>query len=579
MSSPKQRLAEALSQAAASLGATLTPDEVARTLSTPPDRTLGDLAWPAFPLAKTLRKAPPVIAAELVAALQPLLADDALFGAITAAGGYVNVLLDRDRQLRTLLTAATAEDWGRGQSGVGRTVALDYSSPNIAKPFGIGHLRSTAIGHALANLYAEQGWKVVAVNHLGDWGTQFGKLIVAWKSWGDEAALAADPIGHLYDLYVRFHKGAEDDPSLDEQGRAWFRKLEQGDDEATTMWQRFRDVSLRAFQAIYARLGVTFDHYWGEAFYNDKLDPLIAQLEASGLTRISDGALVVDVGEELPPCLIRKSDGATLYATRDLAAAIYRYEQLQFDRFLYVVGAAQSVHFRQVFAVLERMGHPAAAGCVHVPFGMILGMSTRKGTLVFLEDILERGRTQVAEILAEREYLSEDERMTIAEQVAVGAVVFYDLSRNRIKDYDFDWDLMLRGLRPGESGRTGVYLQYTHVRLQAVEAQWLERRGSLPNPTTIDVSRLSEEITLDLTRELEKFPAVLKAAVDEDEPSLLSRYLLDLAGAFNAWYSGGHRILDDDEATADARITLARAVRHTIARGLGILGVPCPARM
>ncbi len=580
MTEPRQILARLLADAIAELGAELAPDEVSALLAVPPNRELGDLAFPCFQLARSLRQAPPAIAATLVASLQARAAEAPAFASFAAAGPFVNAKLDPADRARRIVTAANDAAWGGASHETPPVLGIDYSSPNIAKPFGIGHLRSTAIGAALRNIYTHLGWKVVGVNHLGDWGTQFGKLMAAFERWGDAAELDRDPISHLYDLYVRFHREVETEPALDDVGRDWFLRLERGDPPAVAYWERFRALSLREFERIYARLGVTFDHYWGEAHYNDKLDAVIEDVERAGLAVTSEGALVVPLDDlDLPPCLIRKSDGATLYATRDLAAARYRHAELGFDRFLYVVGAAQTVHFRQVFAVLERMGYGWASSLVHVPFGLIQGISTRRGTLVFLDDILDRGRDQALEVLRERDGLSDDERAEIAEQVAIGAIVFYDLLRNRMRDYDFDWDQMLRGLRPGEPGKTGPYLQYTHVRLRSVEDGYTERYGAPPALDAIDFALLSDDAASGVVAELERWPAVVRAAADEYEPSEISRYLLDLAAAFNSFYSGGHRIVSDDPALSAARTALVAAVRNTLGIGLALLGVPRPARM
>lgn len=580
MSEPRTQLAELLAAAAQSIGASITAEDALGLLTVPPNRTLGDLAFPCFLLARTLKQAPPVIASSLTAALVPLLGPYPQFAAATAAGPFVNVKLDASQRARAVLTSAVLPSWGAGDEGRRKVLGIDYSSPNIAKPFGIGHLRSTAIGNALKNLYTHRGWTVVGINHLGDWGTQFGKLMCAFERWGDADALETRPIEHLYELYVRFHKDVETEPALDDEGRAWFRRLEQGDDAAVAYWKRFRSLSLREFERIYARLGVTFDHDWGEAHYEDMLEPLIADLEQAGITEVSEGATVVKLDElNLPPCLIRKSDGATLYATRDLAAARYRHDQLGFSRFLYVVGAAQSAHFQQVFAVMRKMGWQWADSCVHVPFGLIQGISTRKGTLVFLDDILDRGKNAARDVLAEREHLSDADKDAIAEQVAIGAIVFYDLLRNRMRDYDFDWDQMLRGLRPGEPGKTGPYLQYTHVRLRSVEEQYVERWGALPEPEAVPFALLADDASEGVVAEIERFGSVVATAVRDDEPSEVSRYLLDLAAAFNSYYSGGNRIVSDDPELSKARVHLVRAVRNTLGIGLGLLGVPRPERM
>ena len=558
---------------------TLSVDEVAALLAAPPKPELGDFAFPCFLLARALKQAPPAIAAKL--AEQLAANPDSGFASVAALGPYINLKLDPAARTARVVSAALRAGWGSLPDGTGKTVGIDYSSPNIAKPFGIGHLRSTAIGQALANLHRTLGYRVVAINHLGDWGTQFGKLMAAFERWGDESALQADPIQHLYDLYVRFHEEAKANPALDDEGRGWFRRLEQGDPAAHAYWERFRALSLREFHRIYERLGVSFDHEWGEAFYNNMLAALVDDVKATGLTEESEGALVVKLDDlGLPPCLIIKSDGATLYSTRDLAAARYRYEQLGFEKFLYVVGHAQAVHFKQVFAVLQRMGYDWADRCIHVPFGMILGISTRKGTLVFLEDILNRGKELVREIMADREGFTDAERELVAEQVSIGAIVFYDLSRGRIKDYPFEWDAILRGLRPGEHGPTGPYLQYTHVRLRALEEKFAEKFGALPEALANEATEaLHTADCAHLVALLERYPATLRQAASELEPAVISRFLLELAEGFNTFYSSGTRVLSDDEAATRARIALVVAVRRTLAHGLTLLGVPCPARM
>ncbi len=579
MTDTRSLLATLLSQAAEDAGATLSTDEARDLLTEPPRREMGDIAFPCFVLSKQLRTSPAAIATTLCDAIAGAVSDAPALGGVNAAGPYLNFTVDSAYHAAGVLRAATDEGYGRGSEGEGQTIGIDFSSPNIAKPFGIGHLRSTSIGNALGNIFRMLGYRVVGINHLGDWGTQFGKLMFAYESWGNEEALVKDPITHLYDLYVRFHKAAEEDETLLDEGRAWFKRLEDGDEQATAYWQRFRDLSLREFERIYERLGVSFEHYWGEAYYNDMLAPLVEDLDRAGLTEVSDGAVVVDMSElDMPPCLIVKADGATLYATRDLAAARYRYEQLQFKQFLYIVGAEQTVHFRQVFEVLRRMNYSWAEDCHHIPFGRIHGISTRKGTLVFLDDILNKGKERVAEIMADKPF-SDQERELITEQVTVGAVLFYDLSRNRIKNYDFDWDLMLRGLRPGESGQTGPYLQYTHTRLASLERQYIETHGELPDPAAVDYALLGEDAARALITHIEKFPELLRHAARDYEPAQVSRYAIEIAELFNSFYSGGHKVVSEDRALSAARITLANATRRTLATSLGLLGVPLPARM
>jgi arginyl-tRNA synthetase len=577
-------IASLLSTAASALGADVSESALFDALTAPKNRDHGDVAFPCFVLAKPLRQAPPAIAAALVDALAGPVAASASIASVEALGPYLNFRLDHAARAAAVLVPAASPTFGQQALGAGKTIGIDYSSPNIAKPFGIGHLRSTAIGHALANLFETLGYRVVGVNHLGDWGTQFGKLMAAFEARGDRDALDADPIQHLYDLYVWFHAEMKERPELAELGRAWFRKLEAGDAQAQAYWTEFRALSLREFERIYARLGVSFDHYWGEAFYEPMLEPLVSDLHAAGLLTTSEGAEVVHVGDDVPPCLIRKSDGATLYATRDLAAARYRYEQLGFDQFLYVVGAPQSVHFDQVFRVLGQMGYAWADRLHHVPFGHIHGISTRQGTLVFLEQILDEGKQRVLEFLAaEKPEYEGAQRDAIAEAVAIGAVVFYDLSRNRIKDYDFSWDLMLKGLQKGEKGNTGIKLQYAYARLCSVEEQYRERYGTLPDAATVDFGQLGEPEAQALVAILEKFETTLQQAATQYEPAVVSRYALELADAFNSFYShedkAHYRIVSDDAARSAARVVLVGGVKNALGTALRILGVPHPERI
>jgi len=569
-----------VARASQSLGWSVDPAEVAAALAAPRAREHGDVAFPVFVLARALQTPPPAVAASLAGAIQQFIAAFPAVASVEQVGPYLNFRFNPASRARAVLTAATSAAYGEQTVGDGRRIGIDYSSPNIAKPFGIGHLRSTAIGAAIARIHRALGYDVVGINHLGDWGTQFGKLIVAFERWGDRAALDANPIQHLYDLYVRFHASVEAEPALEDQARAAFKRLEDGASVERAYWQEFRALSLREFERIYARLGVSFDHDWGEAFYNDKLDAIVDEIAATGLTTVSDGALVVPLDElDLPPCLLRKQDGATLYATRDLAAAKYRVETLGLDRLLYVVGAAQGVHFKQVFEVCRKVGYSWADRLTHVPFGMILGISTRKGTLVFLEQILDEGRARVMEHLATKDDFTDAEREQIAEEIAIGAVVFYDLSRNRIKDYEFSWEQMLKGLRPGERGATGVYLQYTLARLNSVLDRYTDVFGALAPAEDVDFAHLATDTELPLVAHIETWPATIRDAADALEPALIARYALDLAELFNSFYSGGNKIVTDDPALSAARATLVAATRNVLDHALRLLGVPRPARI
>jgi arginyl-tRNA synthetase len=438
--------------------------EVYAAITTPPDPGLGDYAFPCFALAKERRQSPNAIAAELARRVGPF----GPFARVQAVGGYVNFSLESSALVRATLTAFGASDEGKG-----RTICVDYSSPNIAKPFHVGHLRSTVIGAALIRIHRFLGYAVVGVNHLGDWGTQFGQILAAFSQWGEGPPEAAT-VASLNELYVRWNREEKDDSGKREIARQWFKRLEDGDPEARRLWAAFRDVSLREFDRIYSLLGVTFEAVAGESFYNDRIEAAVRALEAKGLPQVSEGALVVPLDDRgMPPFIVRKADEATLYGTRDLAAALYRYETYGFDRLLYVVGAPQTLHFRQLFAVLELMGCDWASRCVHVPFGQVLlrgkRLSSRAGGTVSLEELIERGLEMCREILAPRE-MAPHQKETIARAVAVGAIVFNDLKTRRIKDVEFDWDQVLSYDPETKAfkGETGPYLQYTHTRLSSL---------------------------------------------------------------------------------------------------------------
>jgi arginyl-tRNA synthetase len=538
--------------------------ELRRSIEVPPSIQLGDYAFPCFPLAKTLRKAPQAIASELARTFQPT----ALIREAQATGPYINFFVDRVAYSQMGLAAIVEQDatYGRSEEGVGKTVVIDYSSPNIAKPFGVGHLRTTVIGHALYRIYTHLGYRVMRINHLGDWGTQFGKLIVAFKRWGSEAELASHPIQTLYELYVRFHTEVETQPEIEEEARVWFKRLEDGDPEARAIWQRFRDLSLQEFAHIYDRLGIGFDSQAGESFYEPYLEPTIERIRQAGLATVSDQALIVDLRPyNMPPCLLRKKDEATLYATRDLAAAIYRYETYTFAKMLYVVGSDQRLHFQQVFKVLELMGFPWAKDCVHVDFGLIKfndeKMGTRRGNIIFLEDMLDRAVELAEQIVHEKNPTLANKR-EVAEAVGIGAVVFADLSTRRIKDINFEWEKVLTF-----EGETGPYVQYTHARACSVL-----RKANQPVRAEVDCTPLTPDEDFALVRLLVDYPAVLRRAAEHYEPFFVADYLLTLAEAFNKYYHN-YRILTDDARLREARLLLVKAVQIILHSGLHMLGI------
>lgn len=544
--------------------------ELQRAIEVPPSVELGDYAFPCFPLAKTLRKAPQAIATELATAFQ----STALIKEARAAGPYVNFFVDRVAYTRAGLGAILEQGSGYGKSteGVGKTVVIDYSAPNIAKPFGVGHLRSTVIGNALYRIHDHLGYRVMRINHLGDWGTQFGKLIVAFKRWGNETDLTTHAIQTLYDLYVRFHSEVETQPELEDEARGWFKRLEDGDPEARAIWQRFRDLSLQEFARIYERLGITFDSQAGESFYEPYLDQTIERIRQAGLVSVSDEALIVDLRPyNMPPCLLRKKDEATLYATRDLAAAMYRHETYGFWKMLYVVGADQRLHFQQVFKVLELMGFPWAQDCVHVDFGLIRfhdeKMGTRRGNIIFLEDVLDRAVELAEQIVHEKNPELPNKRQ-VAEAVGIGAVVFTDLSTRRVKDVNFEWEKVLTF-----EGETGPYVQYTHARACSVL-----RKADQPLRPDVDYSPLTQDEAFDLVRLLTDYPPVLRRAAENSEPFFVTDYLLTLSERFNKYYHN-YRILTDDTAVREARLWLVKSVQTVIESGLTMLGIKAPEEM
>ncbi|WP_066685243.1 arginine--tRNA ligase [Christensenella intestinihominis] len=560
----KTALAETIAKAAE-----LPAGQVAEMIETPPDPKMGDAALPCFKLAKELRKVPPVIAQELAEKIE---APD-FVERVEVAGGYLNFFYDRKFYAESVLDAlgAAGENWGRSEIGAGKTVVIDYSSVNIAKPFHIGHLSSTAIGSALYKIYKYLGYNVVGVNHLGDWGTQFGKLIAAYKMWGNDDEINRDSVSAMLKLYVRFHEEAEKDESLNEQGRAWFKKIEDGDEEALRIFGWFKELTLREAKRVYALLDVQFDSFAGESFYNDKIPAVLDELRGKKLLEQSEGAWVVRLDEEgLPPAIILKSDGTTLYATRDLAAAEYRKKTYDFYKNLYVVAYQQNLHFKQLFAVLKKMGHEWASGCEHVAFGMVSledgTMSTRKGKIVLLEDVLKKAVEKTLAVIEEKNPGLADKEQ-VASDIGIGAVIFSTLSQSRIKDITFSFDRVLN-----YDGETGPYVQYTHTRCASVLARHQDTGADA------DLSVLENDDAFAVLKLLAAFPQTIVAASEKNEPFYVTRYLLDLAQAFNKYYYE-YRIIDDNAAQTNARVALTRAVKDTLKTGLKLLGIKAPNKM
>lgn len=537
----------------------------------PAEPAHGDLSFATFPLAKAQKKAPPAIAASLAQSVKvPGLE-------IAAAGPYVNARFAVVPFTQEVIDAARAPDYGKGDEGAGKTVVIDYSSPNIAKPIAFHHIRSTVIGHALANLYRSQGYQVQGINYLGDWGKQFGLVAVGFQEYGDPAKKG--DMGHLVEVYVKANARAEKDPEFDTYARNFFKRMEEDDPAALALWKEFRDVSLKDFAKIYQRLGIQHEHIEGESRYQGKMEPVVEEISKKIGTRESQGALIVDLpyADNEPPILLKKADGSTLYITRDLAAAMDRYERFHFDQSLYVVAADQALHFKQLFRVLEKLGKEWASRCLHVPFGRVHGMSTRKGQVVLLNDVLDEAKARALEKVQENQKagrISTNDPEALAEQIGLGAIVFGDLKNRRATDYTFDWDDVLNF-----EGHTGPYLQYAHARAVNV----LRKGGGAPKSYDAALLALPEEQAL--VRELARLPVAIQDALTYNEPSSVSRLLLDVAASFSRWYTLGNQerdkrvLVEGNEPVRNARLALTDAVRSTLASGLSLLGVPTPENM
>ena len=544
--------------------------DILAMIETPPNPEMGDAALPCFPFARTLRKAPPAIAAQLAEQIGEVPG----IARIEVVGGYLNAFWDPAAFVADVLEQVATGSFGTSTEGEGKTIVMDYSSINIAKRFHIGHLSTTLIGSVLSRVYRQLGYTTARVNHLGDWGTQFGKMIAAFLRWGDEARLAERGIEELTELYQRFYQEEQTDEALAAEGREWFRRMEEGDSQALDIFNRFKEMTLRDAEKIYEKLNVQFDSYAGESFYSDKMQPVIDHLRNKGLLVQSEGAWVVDLeAEKMPPCLILKSDGATLYTTRDLAAALYRANTYHADRILYIVAYHQDLHFRQWFTVAKKAGWDWADNLEHVAYGMVSyegqALSTRKGTMVLLEEVLERAVQKAADVLDEKNPNLQD-KANVARQVGIGAVIVSTLLNNRIKDIDFTWDRALNF-----DGETGPYLQYTAVRCQS-----LLRKGSfVPGDANVfDANELTDALAFAAAKQLSLYPDILREVIARNEPYLLTRYLLGLAQAFNAFYYA-NRILDAAPAARVARLALANAVLSVLTDGLGLLGVEVPDAM
>lgn len=552
----------------------LSENEIYEWIEVPTDEKLGDFSFPCFRLAKTMKKAPQMIAEELKTNLS---FEENTIKQIEVVGGYLNFFISEEMYVKNVLTeiAEKQENYGSSTIGNGKNVVVDYSAPNIAKPFHIGHLRSTVIGGALYRIYKMLGYQCTGVNHLGDYGTQFGKLIEGYKRWGEEYNIEENPIDELTKIYVRINNLCNEDEAVLEACRNNFKKLEEGDEYCVSLWTKFRELSLKEFQRVYDLLQVDFDSWNGEAFYSDKMGEVIDILKQKNLLVSSEGAMVVDLSKEnMPPCIIEKTNGSTTYATRDLAAILYRARTYDFDKAIYVTSYEQILHFKQVFEVAKNFDFDEkyAKGLVHVPFGMVQlktgKMSTREGNVIKLEDLLNEAISRVKTIIEEKNPSLENKE-EIAKKIGIGAVIFNDLYNSRIKDEIFDWDIMLNF-----NGETGPYMQYIYVRTKSL----MEKAGYVPNIDEVDFSKLQDNASLKVVKTLYQFETILKQAAEKYEPYIVARYLIDLAQSFSSFYNE-NKIIGEEKAVADARLYLSYATGIVLKTGAGLLGIQMPERM
>ena len=576
----KQQLAILISQNIEGV----TAEDILPLLETPPKPELGDYAFPCFRFAKTLHKSPNLIAEELADTIRKAsdssnpenTAPDSpsFIEEIKVQGAYCNFYIKKDYYVQTMLEEAAKENFGGSEIGKGQAICIDYSSPNVAKNFHVGHLRTTIIGNSLYKIYSKLGYQVNRINHLGDWGTQFGKLIVAYKTWGSKEAVEERGIAELMDLYVKFHAEAEKDESLIDQARAWFVKMEQGDEEALSIWQWFKVISMVEYRRVYNLLNVDFDSFAGESFYRDKTQAIVDRLEDAKLLTESDGAYIVDLSDyDMAPCIIKKADGGSIYATRDLAAIYYRKETYHFVKCLYVTGQEQKLHFRQVFKVIELLGNDWAADqLIHIPYGLVslegAKLSTRSGNIIYAEDILLEAISKVKEIIAEKNPNLENKEEA-ARIVGVGAIMFHDLYNQRIKDVSFKWENVLNF-----DGETGPYVQYTHARCCSL----LRAVPDFSEDAAIDYSVLTDPDSLALLKSNSKFPKAVQDAADKYEPFLISRFAIEVAQSFNRFYNS-NRINVEDTTVRNARLKLTAVTKNTLREALALLGIGAPEQM
>lgn len=544
------------------------PDEIIKSLETPPNKEMGDFAFPCFRLSKQLRKSPVEIAKDFETKIE-----STLFSKIVATGPYLNFFVDEIKFNESVLRRIFSEkqNYGSSKIGEGKNIVIDYSSTNIAKPFHIGHIRSTVIGDALKKMYRFFGYNVIAVNYLGDYGTQFGVLLSAFSKWGSKEEIDKDPIRELLKLYVRYTKEAEDNPEMMDEARDWFKKLEDGDEFSTNTWQWFKEISLKEFERVYDLLDINFDSYNGEFYHSKFVGDVIAELNEKNLLKDSEGAKVIDMGEDNPPAIMIKNNGSSTYITRDVATALYRKKHYNFDKNIYVVATQQNLHFETLNKILDKMGYDWSKDCIHVPFGMVSlkdgALATRKGNVVFLEDVLNKAIEKTEEIIEERNPNLENKE-EVAKEIGIGAVKFQELFNTRIKDYVFDWDQLLNF-----EGETGPYVQYSHARANSI----LERFDQ-EITDDIDYSLLDTSYEIDLIKHLYNLPNTLNQALDRLEPSIITRYVTETAQLFNSFYNNVN-IMNSNEQEKKARLLLVYVTKITIANLLALLGIKAPNKM
>ena len=549
-----------------------TKEEIISLIEVPPMPEMGDFSLPCFTMAKKLKKAPLKIAAELKLSIEHG-EDSTVICELKIVNGYLNFFINKEMYIKKVINSAISSNYGASDEGKGKVVCMDYSSPNIAKNFHVGHLRTTIIGNSLYKIYDKLGFNVVRINHLGDWGTQFGKLIVAYKNWSSKEQVEEKGIEELMRIYLLFSAEAEKNIELNDEARAWFAKMENGDEEALSIWKWFKAISMIEFETIYKMLGFDFDHYTGESFYMDKVPALVEELKAKKLLEESQGANIINLDEyNMPPCLITKRDGSSIYHSRDIAAVLYRKKQYNFDKCLYVTGMEQKLHFAQVFKAIELMGYEWHQNLVHVPYGLVslegAKLSTRNGNIIYAEDILNEAIERSADMIEQKNPSLKDKE-SVAKMIGIAAVIFHDLYNQRIKNVDFSWEDVLNF-----DGATGPYAQYTYARAKSI----LRKVGSVTNSVNINANLLTDEASYNLIKNIELYPEKIHEAAERYEPSIIARYIINLSSSFNKFYHNCN-IMNVDKELQDARLILVELTQKIIKDSMGLLGIECPEEM